>query len=72
MCIRDSLSVTKKDQDLHIEVRNTGKLQIAKDSTQLGLKNIRQRLKLLYGNKAQFELKEESDEVVARIDIPVL
>ena len=69
---RIHLSVTKKDQDLHIEVRNTGKLQIAKDSTQLGLKNIRQRLKLLYGNKAQFELKEESDEVVARIDIPVL
>ena len=67
---RIHLGVDKKEEALHIEVRNTGKLQIAKDSTQLGLKNIRQRLKLLYGEQAHFELKEEADEVVARINIP--
>jgi len=54
-----------------IKVINTGSLQIAKDSTQLGLKNIKQRLKLLYGNEASFYIKEVDDEVVATINIPL-
>ncbi len=65
------LSIFKTDKDLYIEVRNTGKLEISKDSTQLGLKNIEQRLKLLYADKASFTLEEISDEVVAQIKILV-
>ncbi|MGB5819244.1 MAG: histidine kinase [Saonia sp.] len=61
------------DKDLLcIKVINTGKLRITKDSTQLGLQNIRQRLQLLYGNKAVFSLEEENDEVVANIKIPLV
>ncbi|MEE9363201.1 MAG: histidine kinase [Cellulophaga sp.] len=56
---------------LHITVTNTGKLQISKDSTQLGLKNIKQRLRLLYENKAYFSLKEEGNKVIAAIKIPM-
>lgn len=66
------LKVHKDDKELLIQVSNTGKLSISKDSTQLGLNNIRQRLKLLYANKAQFKLEEISNEVVATINIPLL
>ena len=65
------LDISRKEDDLMIEVRNTGKLNIAKDSTKLGLINIEQRLKLLYAGKASFKLEEISDEVVAEIKIPL-
>jgi len=65
------LNIKKEKEQLILEVRNTGKLKIAKDSTQLGLQNIEQRLKLLYGHRASFNLEEVSDEVVANIKIPL-
>lgn len=65
------LNIKKEGEELVIEVKNTGRLQISQDSTQLGLKNIEQRLKLLYADKASFILKEISDEVVAHIKIPL-
>ena len=65
------LTTEKQADELTIIVSNTGKLSIAKDSTQLGLKNIRQRLHLLYGAKAFFSLEEVQDEVVATIKIPL-
>ncbi len=65
------LSTRKNGEALYVQVKNTGKLRIAKDSTQLGLKNINQRLKLLYGDKASFSLHEEDHEVVAKVKIPL-
>ncbi len=65
------LKLQQEEKRLLIEVRNTGKLQITKNSTQLGLKNIRQRLKLLYADKASFNLNEMAGEVVAHIKIPL-
>ncbi|WP_165750009.1 sensor histidine kinase [Cellulophaga sp. Z1A5H] len=56
--------------ELQIVVKNTGKLSISENSTKLGLKNIRQRLRLLYGPKGQFTLEEIENEVVATIKIP--
>ena len=67
-----TLKTTTKDDMLLIEVANTGKLSISKDSTQLGLKNIRQRLRLLYGDKATFALEETNGEVIAKVKIPLL
>ncbi|CAM4094287.1 sensor histidine kinase [Zobellia nedashkovskayae] len=66
-----ALKVAKDNENLFINVANTGKLKIAKDSTQLGLKNIRQRLRLLYGQKASFSLQEIEGKVVASIKIPL-
>jgi len=60
------------DDHLEIFVHNSGKLQIDSKSTQLGLKNIKQRLRLLYGNAATFSLEEMNDNVVASIKIPLL
>lgn len=66
------LNIEKHGDRLEIIVANTGELKISKGSTQLGLKNIRQRLKLLYGDKASFGLNEIADEVVASIKIPLV
>ncbi|MGP1991081.1 sensor histidine kinase [Zobellia laminariae] len=66
-----ALKVVKDNENLFITGANTGKLKIANDSTQLGLKNIRQRLRLLYGQKASFSLEEIEGEVVASIKIPL-
>ena len=65
------LSTLKENSELRIEVANTGKLIQSKDSTQLGLINIKQRLALLYGKAATFELIETDDLVIATIKIPV-
>tara|TARA_R110002050_G_scaffold18755_7_gene54468 strand:- start:30755 stop:31807 length:1053 start_codon:yes stop_codon:yes gene_type:complete len=67
-----SLKTALLNQELILTVRNTGKLSISKDSTKLGLKNIRQRLRLLYGPKAEFSLEEIEEEVVATIKIPMV
>ncbi|GMN10957.1 histidine kinase [Croceitalea sp. MTPC9] len=64
------LEVGLNNNGLQIKVINSGKLEISKDSTQLGLKNIKQRLRLLYGEKASFSLNEIGKEVVAEINIP--
>lgn len=64
------LTIKKQTDQLLIEVRNTGKLEISKDSTQLGLNNIKQRLRLLYADRASFKLEEVADEVMAQIIIP--
>ncbi len=65
------LAIKKTNDQLHIRVSNTGKLKMVKDSTQVGLENIKQRLKLLYGETAIFTLIEEHGEVLADIKIPL-
>jgi len=67
-----TLITNRTETYLDIIVKNTGKLKIAKGSTRLGLKNIQQRLRLLYGNLAEFSLEEVGDEVVANIKIPMV
>ncbi len=59
------------NDELQVIVTNTGKLSISENSTKLGLKNIKQRLRLVYGPKASFSLEEVSEEVVATIKIPI-
>lgn len=63
---------THLDNDyLHIAVTNEGVLKMSRDTTQLGLNNIRQRLKLLYGQKSQFRLYQQGQQVVAEVKIPL-
>ncbi len=66
-----SLSTTIKDNKLFIEVVNTGTLRPTENTTELGLKNIKQRLELLYGQQATFNLEEIENQVVATIKIPL-
>lgn len=55
---------------LHLRVTNPGKLVGDSDSTGLGLRNLRDRLRLLYGADASFTLREEGELVVAAVDLP--
>lgn len=57
--------------NLLIEVTNSGKLVIDKNSTLLGLQNIKERISLLYGEKASFNLEEIDDIVKATIKLPI-
>ncbi|MGX7667118.1 sensor histidine kinase [Flavobacterium pedocola] len=68
---RIQLATTIEKEQLQILVSNTGKLAIAEDSTQIGLKNIQNRLSLLYGEQSLFELTEHNNEVLAKILIPI-
>jgi two-component system, LytTR family, sensor kinase len=66
------LKTTIENNKLIILVSNTGKLVITENTTQVGLKNIEERLHLLYGNEAAFELKQIDDKVVATIVMPII
>tara|TARA_R110002111_G_scaffold60230_13_gene100839 strand:- start:2358 stop:3347 length:990 start_codon:yes stop_codon:yes gene_type:complete len=61
-----------KDNQLQIEVANSGTLQKSENTTHLGLQNIKKRLELLYGKEATFTLKEIEHEVVATIKMPLV
>lgn len=66
-----SLKIRTENNNLQIEVHNTGELKESGSTTRIGLQNISERLRLLYGATSFFELKEEGNEVVARIKIPL-
>ncbi|MEZ7504623.1 sensor histidine kinase [Flavobacterium sp. Arc2] len=57
---------------LTIMVRNSGKLVLGENSTQLGIKNIKERISLLYGKEASFTLEEIKSHVIAKINIPIV
>ncbi|CAL2062218.1 sensor histidine kinase [Tenacibaculum sp. 190524A05c] len=65
------LQVLQRDKNLEIKVSNTGQLENNKESTKIGLKNISDRLRILYGDKANFKLFEEKQTVIAHIQIPL-
>lgn len=67
-----TLSTTIKEHQLQIEVANSGTLQKSKNTTQLGIQNIKKRLELLYGQDAIFTLKEIENQVVATIKMPLI
>jgi sensor histidine kinase YesM len=66
-----SLNIKKETSNLHIEVINPGKLNNNTSSTQLGVKNIKERLSLLYKGNASFDLEERNNQVIATIKIPL-
>ena len=50
---------------------NPGRLGTSSDSTGTGLKNLRDRLQLLYGDAAWFAIgDEDGDRVVAEVSLP--
>jgi len=61
-----------RNGSLVLEVENTGELTDSQSSdTQVGLNNIRERLRILYGNRASLVLRNgEGGRVVATVQIP--
>jgi len=57
---------------LRIRVENSGQLAESAGTTRIGLENIRQRLKLLYGDAASVVLRNDgADFVIAEVSIPL-
>lgn len=68
-----SLETQVRDSMLHIKIRNNGQLMSRKlnGSKGLGIENTRQRLKLIYGNKATFSIFNEDDNtVLTEVNLP--
>lgn len=60
-----------KDDCLSIQILNSGKFdQEHQPDTGFGLANTRQRLQLLYGNEAAFDIRNEKNEVSVNLRIP--
>jgi LytS/YehU family sensor histidine kinase len=65
------IRATAPDGALVLEVENTGELRAARfGDTQVGLNNIRERLQILYGDRASLWLKNGEGAVVATVQIP--
>jgi hypothetical protein len=56
---------------LHIRVTNTGRIAPRNDSTRVGLANARERLRLLYGDRASLALRDDGASVIAELALPV-
>lgn len=61
----------RDDRALRIAVESPGALAASPASTQIGLANARERLRLLYGGGATLELCERAHGVVAEVAIPL-
>ena len=66
-----SLTIHKNSNSLEILVSNNGQLLKTSQSTQLGIKNIKERLQLIYKELASFKLFEKDGFVYALISIPL-
>jgi len=68
------ITAVKQSNGILVEVENTGRLaQASTAAPQLGLANIRERLRWLYGDSARLELaNRDGDKVAATVLIPVL
>ncbi len=63
-----------ENSNLCIHIKNTGQIEddLLKQSNGFGISNTKQRLNLIYGDAAKFEIKNNSDETVSvEITIPI-
>jgi len=66
-----SVTASKENGSLKVNIFNSGDLdQTTNSETGFGLANTKQRLQLLYGRRAHFEIKNTEDGVVAELTIP--
>ncbi|MCU0239095.1 MAG: histidine kinase, partial [Pyrinomonadaceae bacterium] len=65
------ISAKLNEKNLLVQVANSGKVDNLHNSngTKIGLKNVRERLEKLYGEKGSFELKQDGEFVIAKIEM---
>ena len=66
---RVTVSASRSDDRLRVEIFNNGRLD-GSTTSGLGLKNTRERIQLMYGDKGSLELFSRNDGVVASLSIP--
>lgn len=64
------IAARRADDGLLVEIRNTGSTLSAGDREGVGLRNCRERLKVIYGDRAALQLVNDGDFVVARVTLP--
>jgi two-component system, LytTR family, sensor kinase len=62
----------REKEAIHIKVSNSGKLNSGTPETGVGFQNSKQRLELLYGQKAQISIAETDNAVLVHIIIPFM
>ena len=68
-----AVHIKRESNFVSIQVLNPGKLALSKKSKGLGLKNLEERLKIEYNNRASFTLRAiTKDQVEAKILIPMI
>lgn len=69
--LKINISAKLEGEKLILEVANSGKLDNLHHSngTKIGLQNVRERLEKLFGEKSSFELTQNGNFVVAKIEI---
>jgi len=65
-----SVKAFRENGWLRVDITNTGSLSASGESSGLGLRNTRERLRQLYGDKHRFELRQSADGVVASLGVP--
>ncbi|WP_273273258.1 sensor histidine kinase [Maribacter polysiphoniae] len=67
-----TVNITKKKNQIYIQVQNPGKLVLNESLKGLGLRNLKKRLKIQYKDKAFFSLLElDENRVEATIILPI-
>jgi len=64
------IEARQQNEALELVVANSSTTQVRPESTGIGLRNCRERLRLLYGECATLELAQEPTEVVVRVRLP--
>jgi LytS/YehU family sensor histidine kinase len=65
------VSARREGDSLHVVIRNTGS-RLAPDYAEgVGLRNCRERLRIIYGDAAALQLRSEDGAVAARVSIPL-
>jgi LytS/YehU family sensor histidine kinase len=67
------LRAERSDEELILSVKNSGEpfVKDAKPSSGLGLRNLKERLFLIYGDRAHFELRSEGAWTLAEMRLPL-
>ena len=68
------VSTKLENSNLYINIKNSGQINddLLKQSNGFGISNTKQRLSLIYGDSAKFEIKNNADDSVsAQITIPI-
>ena len=69
--VRINIGARCEDRNLEIVVSNSGSLLTPGHHDGVGLRNCRDRLRIVYGNAASLIVHEEGDGVAARVSIPL-
>jgi len=64
------IDAKRRNDVLYVTIRNSGTLLAATPETGIGLRNCRERLEVIYGQRASLELLQDGDGVAARLAVP--